>query len=269
MPSELKKIERRKKYLTLINELSNKEDLVLIIHYSCERFYDSQNGKSPRITSIAVRNFSSGQTASFSIHKVAELKSVPFSEIDKNYDILEKKMLKEFFKFLAKHEIYYWIHWNMRDDQYGFTALENRYRFLKGKPKKLDESRKFDLSRALVSIYGVEYIGHPRLIKLMQFNHITDMNLLEGSDEATAFENKEYVKLHQSTLRKVDVLADILGRIIDGSIKTNSTWRDRYGVHPKIIIEYIAKHWLFSLITGLVGIASVIYEVLLTRHILE
>lgn len=260
MQSELKKLEKRNKTLKQLDEISSKEELVLIIHYSCESFYDRPEGQTPRVTSLAVRNFSSGQTASFSIHKVAELKGVAFIDIDSQYDVLEKEMLKEFFQYLAQHKNHIWVHWNMRDINYGFPALEHRFRVLKGKPEELDESRKFDLSRALVSIYGNKYMEHPRLIKLMGANHITTLDLLDGPGEAAAFEKKEFVKLHQSTLRKADVLANILGRVIDGSIKTNATWRDKNGAHPKIILEYIAKHWLFALITGVVGIAASVYS---------
>jgi len=93
----------------------------------------------------------------------------------------------------------------------------------------------------------------------MEKNHITARDLLDGPGEAEAFETKEFVKLHQSTLRKVDVLANILGRLIDGSLKTNATWRDRHGVHPKIVLEYIAKHWVFALITSIIGVSSAVY----------
>ena len=47
---------------------------VWVIHYSCESFYDPPEGRSPRITSIALRKLDSAQTVSFSIHKVAEIK---------------------------------------------------------------------------------------------------------------------------------------------------------------------------------------------------
>lgn len=261
MASELKKLARRKKALKFIDEIADKEEHVLVVHYSCESFYDIDDGRTPRVTSIAVRNFASGHTESFSIHKIAELKGVKFDDIDKEYDKLEKEMLKDFFSFLGNHKSYTWVHWNMRDINYGFPALEHRYKVLKGKPEELDESKKFDLPRALVAIFGNKYIGHPRLVKLIEKNKITDLNSLDGASEAEAFNNKEYVKLHQSTLRKVDIMANILGRIIDGSLKTNATWSDQYGIHPKIVLEFIAKHWVTSLITGVVGVGSAIYGI--------
>ena len=259
MSSETKKLARRKKALKRLDELSNNEEHVLVIHYSCESFYDRPEGQTPRVTSIAIRNYASGQTESFSIHKIAELNGVAFSDIDAEYDSLEKEMLEEFFQFMQEHRTYDWVHWNMRDINYGFPALEHRFKVLKGEPVELDESKMFDLSRALVSIFGNKYMGHPRLIKLIEENHITNRDLLDGPGEAAAFEEKEFVKLHQSTLRKVDVLANIMGRVIDGSLKTHASWFDKHGVHPKIILEFIAKHWVFALITGIAGLGSTIY----------
>ena len=72
MGQELKKWKRRNSALKQIDEIESKRDNVLIIHYSCESFYDIKDGRTPRVTSIAVRNFSTGQTSSFSIHKSAE-----------------------------------------------------------------------------------------------------------------------------------------------------------------------------------------------------
>jgi len=261
MPSEIKKRVRRKKALKRLDELSNNEEHVLVIHYSCESFYDRPEGQTPRVTSIAVRNYASGQTESFSIHKVAELTGAAFTDIDAEYDVLEQKMLKEFFQFMSQHKTYEWVHWNMRDINYGFPALEHRFKVLKGEPIELDESRKFDLSRALVSIYGNKYMRHPRLVKLIEENHITDRDLLDGPGEAAAFDEKEFVKLHQSTLRKVDVLANIMGRVIDESLKTHASWFDKHGAHPKIILEYIAKHWGFTLLTGAIGVGSAVYAI--------
>ena len=100
MASEIKKLERRNKARKKLNELTKDEEHALVIHYSCESFYDRPEGQTPRVTSIAVRNYASGQTASFSIHKVAELKHVEFAEIDNNYDTLEKEMLHEFYEFM-------------------------------------------------------------------------------------------------------------------------------------------------------------------------
>lgn len=47
MSSETKKLARRKKALKRLNELSDNEEHVLVIHYSCESFYDRPEGQTP------------------------------------------------------------------------------------------------------------------------------------------------------------------------------------------------------------------------------
>ena len=139
----------------------------LIINYSFESFYDIADGKTPRITAIAVRYYETGQSDIFSIHKTAEKKGISLDDIDSKYDMLEKEMLKEFFDFAKQHSSYKWLHWNMRDINYGFKAIEHRYEVLKGKPYILQDENKIDISRLLIDLYGVGYISHPRLPKLM------------------------------------------------------------------------------------------------------
>jgi hypothetical protein len=259
MSPEIKKLERRRKARKQLEKLSSNEDHVLVIHYSCESFYDRPEGQTPRVTSIAVRNYASGQTDSFSIHKVAELKHVPFAKIEHDYDTLEKEMLSEFYEFMKQHKAYEWVHWNMRDINYGFPALEHRFKILGGQPFVLDDSKKVDLSRVFVALYTNGYAPHPRIIKLMEMNLITAKDLLNGKGEADAFENKEFPELHQSTLRKVDVFCNFLDRALDGSLKTDSTWWEVNGVSIKVVGELVSKHWLFTLLVGLIGIAASVY----------
>lgn len=261
MNINLVKPRRRKNALKNIYEILKQEKMILVIHYSCESFYEdlekqTSRKETPRITSIAVRNYGSGQTRSFSIHKIAELNSNNYN-IDNNYDGLEKKMLEEYFDYLEKHKNYHWIHWNMRDINYGFQAIEHRFKVLGGEPISLEDSHKFDLSRALIAIYGTAYISHPRLEQLINKNNITKLNFLTGKEEAEAFNNKDFVKLHQSTLRKADILANVLGRVFDGSLKTNATWKDIYGCYPQFIIEKIVKHWVYSLVCIVLLVVSI------------
>ena len=88
---------------------------------------------------------------------------------------------------------------------------------------------------------------------------MTMKDKLTGAEEAAAFENKEFVNLHQSTLRKADIMANILERVVDGSLKTNATWWDIHGSHPSILIEVATKHWgwvLFTVIATIVSVAG-------------
>jgi len=250
--------KRRAAKVRLFEIMSNANNVV-VIHYSCESFYERINGSSPRITSIAVRNLASGQTTSFSIHHVAERNNGLSSEgIEANYDAFEKDMLDQFYDYVGKHQDSTWLHWNMRDSNYGFQALAHRYRVLGGTPTDIHETRLCDLARLLIDLYGVGYIGHPRLTRLIERNHISDRDFLTGEAEAQAFEARDYVKLHQSTLRKVDILANIAERTANGTLKTNARRQEIYGAYWALATETLATHWVFVLI-GIIGaIASII-----------
>lgn len=239
---------RHKKARNIFSQISNNPENYLIIHYSCESFYDITDGHTPRITSIAVYDYASGQTDSFSMHKVAEKKHISIDDIELHYDNLELTMIEEFFAYADRHSNYYWIHWNMRDINYGFKTLEHRFSVLGGKPFIIPDNRKIDLARTLVQCYGVNYAPHPRMEKLLKQNNIRAKDYLSCQEEADAFTNKEYVKLHMSTLRKVDVFANILNRAINNTLKVNSKWHEIYGVSPQGIFNYCKNTWWVQLI---------------------
>lgn len=253
MPSAVKQLQRRRKARRTIDDIFDRAGQVNIIHYSCESFYDRPDGSSPRITSIAVRNLESGQTKSFSIHQMAERHRYNAAQLENHYDELECEMLAEFFEFTSNHTGYWWLHWNMRDINYGFAAIEHRCRVLGCNPVVIPESQRFDLARLLIDLFGTRYASHPRLEKLVAKNRMSTLQFLSGAAEAKAFEDGEYVKLHQSTLKKVDVMANIVQRTWNGSLKTEATWRDQYGSPLIGVVEAATDHWLFKLL-GLVGI---------------
>jgi hypothetical protein len=245
----VRRIRSRNAALEKVSEIERRSDACVVIHYSCEAFFDKKDGKTPRATSIAVRNLKSGQTQSFSIHKIAEQKNVLSNDIAPNFDDLERGMLQEFYSHVETIKHCVFLHWNMRDINYGFQALEHRYKVLGGTPAHIPEDKRYDFSRALIEIYGVTYIGHPRLEKLMAINHVTSKQFLTGPEEAKAFDEKEFVKLHQSTLRKADILANLFERQADGTLKTNAKWSDTYGISVESLVAYIKQHWILSAIS--------------------
>jgi hypothetical protein len=228
------------------------------IHYSCESFYDRPDGRSPRVTSIAVRNLSNAQTHSFSIHQIAEKAGINPEEIENHYDELEKEMLDEFYKFVERSQNYRWLHWNMRDANYGFPALEHRFQVLGGEPVGINDDRKYDLARILVAKYGKNYVGHPRFERIIEKNKITKNSFLTGAEEADAFDQKDFVSLHQSTLRKVDVICNIAERAHDNSLKTNATWWRTHGGSVRGAIEYLKDHPMYFLLGAVAMIAGLV-----------
>ncbi|WFP78743.1 hypothetical protein [Mesorhizobium sp. WSM4906] len=233
-----------------------------VIHYSCESFYDRPEGRSPRVTSIAVRKLSDAQTHSFSIHQVAERQGVAFREIEQHYDRLERVMLDAFFAFIGSYRNSHFLHWNMRDANYGFPAIEHRYTVLGGAPITIDDERKHDLSRIIINIYGKGYISHPRLESLIERNKIRPLDFMTGPQEAKAFEERNFNGLHQSTLRKVDILANLATLVKDRSLKTNTTHWDMHGGRIRAAVYWILENKLiafFASIASIVGLGLAIY----------
>lgn len=252
--SRLKKIKNAKIKLNRI--LTNKSQTFLI-HYSCESFVDNEKG-SHKVSSIAVRSFDSAQTYSFSIFQCAEELKLSNLTDNNNFRIAEKKLLDDFFDFVDKHKKYIWVHWSMRDINYGFVALEHRHKALGGSPCIIDDNYKIDLSRLLHQRFSKHYIGHPRLYKLIDLNNITKLNILDGKAESVAFQNGNFLKLHQSTLRKVHVFDSILNNLDEGSLKVQSSILQQYGLNISAISYWVKKHPFFPIITIIGTILSII-----------
>src|SRR5690606_23979286 len=143
---------------------------------------------------------------------------------------LEKEMLNEYFEFVNKHVNYKWIHINMRNINYGFEAINHRYRVLGGVPTEINDNLKIDLARLFVDLYGKEYVPHPRFESLYKLNHVTMASFLNGKAEADAFVDGNYVGLHQSTLRKVDNMHNVLSLANENDLKTKSNLIQIYGL---------------------------------------
>jgi hypothetical protein len=247
-------IKRRRKAWEQVKRILANSGNTFLIHYSCESFAKA-DGTSPRVTSIAVRKLESAQTVSFSIHKTAEISGLPVDKIDQHCDQLELKMLDDFYQFVEANKNCHWIHWNMRDENYGFPAIKRRYQVLQGTQfKEINESKLYDLSRLLGHIYGWDYIGHPRIESLARKNNMTDSGFLTGAQEAEAWENKQYLDLHRSTLRKVDLFSDIFGRIQNGSLKTDvGKWA--------LYTDYVKHHPAYSGIVIIGALATAAYAI--------
>ena len=252
---------RQRLALNTLDKLFANSANVWVIHYSCESFYDRPEGRSPRVTSIALRKLDSAQTVSFSIHQIAERRHIPFSEIEERYDDLEREMISEYFTHVAGHQGMMYLHWNMRDANYGFQAIEHRFRVLGGDPHTIDGANKVDLARLLIDVYGVGYIGHPRMEKLLERNRITKLGFMTGEQEANAFDARNYVALHQSTLRKVDAMCNIVGRANDRTLRTNTTWWEMHGGTTRAFFNWILDHKIFTSVASLASIVALAYAI--------
>lgn len=258
----LTQFHNRQESWRALNKLAKSKKDVLLIHYSCEMFVSDDRKSSPRVTAIMVRSFVSAQTKCFSISQNAELQKIASDDIKNNCDTLEKQLLTDFYQFVQSNPDSLWVHWNMRDINYGFPALAHRAKVLGVTSIDIHDHHLFDLSRILIGMYGVGYIGHPRLLTLMKRNSISDKDFLTGEEEAKAFDNGEYQKLQMSTSRKVDTLENILSRTMHRRLENNSRWKERHGNVWSLIANFLFEHKLKS-VFGLLGtLASIIALVL-------
>ena len=193
-----------------------------IIHYSSQSLYDEGvDGLSPRITSIVVMHYATRQTVSFALHAEAEVLGISKDDVEINYDTLEKSLLKRFYDFARDRREKYWVHWNMRNLTFGFEHLEHRYRSLcAAEPPSITVEVRINLSGMLVDRYGPDYALSPRMKNLMLLNGELDVRFLEGAKEAEAFKNKEFIRMHSSTISKVEFFRHAISLAIQGKLHT-------------------------------------------------
>lgn len=224
---------------------------ILFIHYSCQNLTDKNEELSPRITSIAVL-FKNGHTLkNFSIHYTAEILHITRDEIENKYDEIEKVMLSDFFKFAEGHYDHIWLHWNMKNINYGFEALEHRYKVLTGKEAyHISEENKGNLSKLIINKYGANCIDNPKMRNLMELNGGIHRDYLSGPDEVKAFENKDYFKMHSSTMCKVYWFSFIYNLLTMNKIKTKK-------INLKLFMSTIFNHPIVQILSIIAMILSI------------
>ena len=262
------RLTKRRNGFDQLSQITKDKSRSFIIHYSCESFV-TNHGRTPRVTSICIVNLMTSQTNSFSIHLQAQFAKLDFDNLSQmEYDMIELSMLTEFTDFVKKHPTAKWVHWNMRDSNYGFLAINNRLRILNGQPHAIPDELKFDYPRILQLIYTDDYeVNRPkgRLLNLADRNNITTVNAMTGQEEADAFDSKEYLKLHMSTLRKVDIIQVIINKTESGELKVNSSQTQVYGLTPTGVLTLIKETpWLLLVFTA-IGYALN----LLVEHLIE
>ena len=204
--------------------LDENYDRVYCIHYSCQNLNDANEGYSPRITSIAVLHMASNQMTSFSMHLIAEELHIDRHNITDSYDEIEKVMLTRFFEFVKKRgSRALWLHWNMRNINFGFETLEHRYSVLTGKkPTHIAEESRYNISSILSKKYGHNYAKDPKMLNLMELNGGKHRDFLTGEEEVTAFKANEFVKMHNSTMCKVNFFKMVFSKMVANKLRTET-----------------------------------------------
>jgi hypothetical protein len=207
---------------TFFKDVKASPERFYIIHYSSQSLYDAEAGAhSPRITSIVVRHYVTGQTVSFATHTTAEYFGIPPDEVEGRYNDVERELLTKFYEFVRDRRVQYWIHWNMRSVVFGFEHLEHRYRLLTGHDApSIPVEVRINLSDVLKNRYGADYAPHPQMPKLMALNGGPPQGVMSGKEEAAAFETRDFIRMNASTIAKVGWFSHVLTLARQGQLKT-------------------------------------------------
>jgi|RhiMethySRZTD1v2_1073278.scaffolds.fasta_scaffold357517_2 hypothetical protein len=227
---------------------------VYAVHYACQSFYRGEQLASPRVTAIGLRQFDGGQITSFSILQEAEPFHISAEEVAQYLDFFERRLLESFFQFVKGSRHARFVHWNMRNAQYGFAALEHRLRVLGGQPDIIPESQRFDLASLMYDLYGSRYVdGTTKLENLARLNELSMGGFLRGADEAEAFEAGRYRDVLASTLCKVRIISEIAIKANDRTLNTKATWWCVNGGPYRLTIQKVRDNPLYSLLAGGAG----------------
>lgn len=207
-------------------DVNKHPDRFYIIHYSSQSLFDAEamdgaGALSPRITSVVVRHFDSGQTVSFATHAVAEYLGIPWEQIEARYDEIERELLSQFYDWARDRREKFWVHWNMRNVTFGFEHLEHRYRVLvKKEPPSIPVEVRINLNDALKDRYGTDYATDPRMSSLMDLNGPRIQGFLTGKEESEAFKAKDFIRMNASTIAKVGFFSHVISAALKGKLKT-------------------------------------------------
>lgn len=191
----------------LVRAVRAAED-VYTVHYSCESFYDALD-HPPSVSAIAVSTVPRGT-------------SITFSRIDsRDPDQSEVDLLSRFFDWLRARPDARLVHWNMNSSEYGFAALENRYRYLGGtNPTSHADDRTFDLDDLIAVRHGRNYAGHPRLTRLLALNGVSTRYSLSGAEQARKFAEGAHADLARSTSERATTIAALAELFVAGRLQT-------------------------------------------------
>ena len=106
-------------------------------------------------------------------------------------DEIEMEMLQQFFEYTESNAQKKWLHWNMKNNNFGFSAIEERYHNLGGDVRHIDENSLFNISQILKKKYGDHYAKDAvwngkvmgKMYDIFQMNKIEDSKILNGEQD--------------------------------------------------------------------------------------
>ena len=197
----------------------------------------------------------------FSIAKMAELYRLSPADIPPRWNALERTMLGEFYEFIRTNRTARYLHWNMRDDTFGFGALAHRFEVLGGRPEDIPEHNRIDLARLLHELYGDHYVAaRSKLDALAKRNGLVSSDMLPGAEEAAALEQGQFRLVQMSTQSKVKLISDIASRTHDKTLRTDAGIVATHGVPVRLMIRRLIENPGYTIASGMVGGFVVVFK---------
>lgn len=197
-----------------IQELRHNQAQIRIIHYGCESWYNVKD-RPVAISCIAIVELATWSQVSFSLTDTG------------GDDIIEreKNLLEHFYKYIRQTPDAFYLHWNMNSSDYGFAAIEKRYRYLFGvdAPYSIPNDNRYDLDSIIGFKYGGNYADHPKLLTLGALNRFNKRYSLTGKEEADKFDAREYGDIQRSITEKAQLITFLARKFFDGSLETKTS----------------------------------------------
>ncbi len=267
-----------------LNAVFEAPERAFSIHYALQRLRD-QGDQTPPVAAVAVRNVGTGRERVFSIKAEAESAGIDLTGAIAPATLLalEYSLLFNLNDFLANAGDARFMHWYMRDERFGFLALEARYRkvladvaaglygarnvasavpfgYTSGQspfPVHVPADQRVDLALALRQLYGIGPVG---LRELAQGNNLSLADMIEGVNEPVMFAQGNHAHLAWSSATKARLIAELAVLARRGSIRPA---RDPAEGHRRsglrIFINYrredteAAANWLHELLSQQFG----------------
>ena len=254
------------------------------IHYALQRLRRDETDLTPPVAAVAVRNVGTGAQRVFSIKSEAESAGLDLTAAVPPGQLLtlEYSLLFNFNDFLARHSDALLVHWYMRDERFGFPALEARYRSALAEtlaglhgtrsaaaaapfgfgapspfPVQVPDAQRIDLALVLRQLYG---IGPAGLRELAASNHLQHAELIEGVHEPVAFAQGNHARLAWSSATKARLIAQLASLARAGTLKpVRAATRLRSDGAIRIFINYrredteAAANWLHEILSAQFG----------------
>ncbi|WP_100464604.1 PD-(D/E)XK nuclease domain-containing protein [Mycobacteroides abscessus] len=203
--------------LAALREAFERGEATVAMHYASGNFYLA---KDHPVEVICI-----------SVVDIAEMSTISFSQSDYNVTDeygREKVMLAAFYEYLVAHQDARIVHWNMNNADYGYAAIEARYRWLfeQPAPTSFPKARMLDLDSVIEELYGEGYAPHPKLKNLAALNKLSQRYWLQGKEEPDKASQGDYAAVQRSTSEKARAVARLVKLLLDGDLATQESVGD-------------------------------------------